>query len=386
MHTAPRSDLRGEDVGPNDVKRLVTKSGNRLQLSDKPGFEAVVLATPHNNQITLTEKADGTGRTNITIESKTGDIVLHAPQGRVHIESLFYSKDIGPGAVAEPALPPPPVAAAAVSAPAAPEHAGGVAGFASGLFDSTLRPLGHMVMHPLDTAKGIGHAIAHLPTTVEAVSHAVGENVKSMQNGDTYAVGTAIGTVGTLFVPGAGEAAGLEDAAKLGKLGEVAEVSVATTRVTTGTEALTDAEKVVAARERQAAMLKDNIGYNISPSSWNQYPTIGLDGTYISDQQGVMKYFEDITGKGETAVSSETATQIEQEMGLKPGSLQEGFKVRQVNGITDLAPQSPLTGNSFFLGPGNHLPGGAPEMVINSIPTTDSEAVQTILNVRVGSK
>ena len=43
----------------------------------------------------MTESSDNTGRTNITIESKTGDIVLHAPQGRVHIESLYYSKDIG---------------------------------------------------------------------------------------------------------------------------------------------------------------------------------------------------------------------------------------------------------------------------------------------------
>ncbi len=95
VHTAPRADFRGDDIGSNDVKRVMTKSGNRLQMSDKPGFETVVIATPHNNTIKLTEKADSTGRVNITIESKTGDIVLHAPGGRVHIESKFYSKDIG---------------------------------------------------------------------------------------------------------------------------------------------------------------------------------------------------------------------------------------------------------------------------------------------------
>jgi uncharacterized protein involved in type VI secretion and phage assembly len=95
IHQQPRADFRGDDVANNDVKRIITKSGNRLQMSDKPGFETVVLATPNNNVIKLTEKADKTGRTNITIESKTGDIILHAPKGRVHIESLFYSKDIG---------------------------------------------------------------------------------------------------------------------------------------------------------------------------------------------------------------------------------------------------------------------------------------------------
>jgi hypothetical protein len=64
-------------------------------MSDKTGVETVVLATPNNNVIRMTEKSDQTGRTNITIESKTGDIVLHAPNGRVHIESKYYSKDVG---------------------------------------------------------------------------------------------------------------------------------------------------------------------------------------------------------------------------------------------------------------------------------------------------
>jgi type VI secretion system secreted protein VgrG len=95
VHTQPRDELRGGDIETNDVKRIVTKSGNRLQFSDKEGVETVVLATPNNNLIKMTEKSDQTGRTNITIESKTGDIILHAPNGRVHIESKFYSKDVG---------------------------------------------------------------------------------------------------------------------------------------------------------------------------------------------------------------------------------------------------------------------------------------------------
>jgi len=51
------------------------------------------------------------------------------------------------------------------------------------------------------------------------------------------------------------------------------------------------------------------------------------------------------------------------DMGLVPGTLQDGFKVRQVIGIKDMRPTSPMEGNQYFQGPGNHLPGGAPEMV-----------------------
>ncbi len=96
VHQQPRADFRGADVEDNAVKRLMTRSGNRIQMSDKVGFETVTLATPNHNVIKLTEKADSSGRSSIFIEARTGDIVLHAPQGRVHIEALYYSKDIGP--------------------------------------------------------------------------------------------------------------------------------------------------------------------------------------------------------------------------------------------------------------------------------------------------
>ncbi len=96
VHQAPRADFRGGDVADNAVKRIMTRSGNRLQMTDKHGVETVVLATPNNSVISLTEQKDSTGQQAITIEAKTGDIFLHAPKGRVHIEALYYSKDIGP--------------------------------------------------------------------------------------------------------------------------------------------------------------------------------------------------------------------------------------------------------------------------------------------------
>jgi filamentous hemagglutinin len=42
-----------------------------------------------------------------------------------------------------------------------------------------------------------------------------------------------------------------------------------------------------------------------------------------------------------------------------------------------------LQGNEYFQGAGQHLPGGAPEMVIESIPTVDSAKVKTITTVIV---
>jgi hypothetical protein len=42
-----------------------------------------------------------------------------------------------------------------------------------------------------------------------------------------------------------------------------------------------------------------------------------------------------------------------------------------------------ITGNAYFKGPGQHLPDGSPELVINSIPTTDNKTTKTILTVKV---
>jgi hypothetical protein len=130
-------------------------------------------------------------------------------------------------------------------------------------------------------------------------------------------------------------------------------------------------------------MLEDNIGFNISPIDWDAFPTIGRNGTFVSDRAGVMGYFGDVSAKSGITISTSLATKIELDMGLVPGTLQNGFKVRQVMGLQTLQPSSPMSGNAFFLGPGNHLPSGAPEMVIESIPTIDNANVKTILQVKV---
>lgn len=95
VQNAPREDFYGADIPANDVKRLLTKSGNRMQMVDTSGKEAVMLATPNSTSLKMTESYAATnGRPMIVLET-TGDIVLSAPTGRVHIQSAFFSREIG---------------------------------------------------------------------------------------------------------------------------------------------------------------------------------------------------------------------------------------------------------------------------------------------------
>jgi type VI secretion system secreted protein VgrG len=92
---APREDFWGGDVGANDVKRIVTKSGHRIQIVDKQGKESITLSTPKKVRISMLEScAESGGRPTMSMYS-AGDIYLYAPNGRVHIHSKYFSKEIG---------------------------------------------------------------------------------------------------------------------------------------------------------------------------------------------------------------------------------------------------------------------------------------------------
>jgi uncharacterized protein involved in type VI secretion and phage assembly len=92
---APREEFWGGELEKNDVKRIVTKSGHRIQLVDKQGKESIVIATPQRLKISLIEKADETGRSMILLHSEDGDMFLSAPNGRIHLRSKFFSKEVG---------------------------------------------------------------------------------------------------------------------------------------------------------------------------------------------------------------------------------------------------------------------------------------------------
>ena len=79
----------------------------------------------------------------------------------------------------------------------------------------------------------------------------------------------------------------------------------------------------------------------------------------------------------------ERASTLESAFGLWPGSLSSGFKIREISDVQIRSPRSPVEGNRFFLGAGNHLLGGAPEMVVDSISSIDGLGVRTISTVGV---
>jgi type VI secretion system secreted protein VgrG len=92
---APRQEFWGGELEQNDVKRIVTKSGHRLQFVDKSGKEAIALATPNHLKLSMIEKTDETGRSMITLHSENGDIFLSAPNGRIHLLAKYVSKEVG---------------------------------------------------------------------------------------------------------------------------------------------------------------------------------------------------------------------------------------------------------------------------------------------------
>ncbi|MCW5590231.1 MAG: hypothetical protein KIT27_11295 [Legionellales bacterium] len=130
---------------------------------------------------------------------------------------------------------------------------------------------------------------------------------------------------------------------------------------------------------RQEWMLQKGVGYNLSPESWfNNYSTIGRDGTFITDYRAIgeilgpiranEKYELGLFSNGNT-ISYYKVSKLEKSLGLEPGTLKEGFRFTRISRIEEMNPRSPLEGNRFFQGPGVGLPGGGPELVVDSIPT-----------------
>ena len=150
-------------------------------------------------------------------------------------------------------------------------------------------------------------------------------------------------------------------------------------------------------QQRQQELLDSNQGYNISGardevkhpdgSLGNTNPPKGPDGgfTFLTDK----KAFEDILGElpanGSTVrVNRAQINELEDALGLNPGSLDTGSVLRQVDNVKDLAPASPLYGNEYFRGPGNHLPNEGPEIVINpTIPRVNNPNITSSWTIEV---
>lgn len=111
----PREEFWGGDTNPNHVKRLVTKSGHRITWSDKPGQNSMVFTTPNHVQLQMLEGSNETGDSMLALHSD-GDLILTAPNGRVHFHAKDFSREVGGGeAVAAAASAAPAVTAAAAT-------------------------------------------------------------------------------------------------------------------------------------------------------------------------------------------------------------------------------------------------------------------------------
>lgn len=135
---------------------------------------------------------------------------------------------------------------------------------------------------------------------------------------------------------------------------------------------------------RTQALRNSPTAYNVSPISWDVYPYIGRETTFITDREAIT----DILGNlcEQMSVSIQEATRLETALGLKEGSLQNGFKIREIS-LTGMPPERirvPEHGNKHFLGKGKGLPGGGPELELQPrISTKDNAEVRTIATVSI---
>jgi phage baseplate assembly protein gpV len=84
----PLEDLHGGEYSSNDLKRIVTKSGNRLVFDDKPGSETMVMATPNHVRVSLFD-----GGQTLVLHSD-GDVHINAG-GTVHMKCKQFLREVG---------------------------------------------------------------------------------------------------------------------------------------------------------------------------------------------------------------------------------------------------------------------------------------------------
>jgi len=160
-------------------------------------------------------------------------------------------------------------------------------------------------------------------------------------------------------------------AAAIVKMNKVAKVDAPGTNISSRFD-----EKALEGQARQQEMLDANSGYNISGAADEaKYPdsTIGNSGTFITDRQAFESTVGNLPESGGTInVTRAQLDQLEVNLGLRPGALESGSVIRQIDNIQDAAPSSPVgpvggpPGNEYFRGSGMHLPDGSPEVVIGA--------------------
>ena len=84
-----------QEIAGNFIKRIVTTSGHHIQFDDSNGQESIVVATAGGQRIQIMDNCQETGGRQMLCLSTDGDILLNAPNGRVHLRSKYFSREIG---------------------------------------------------------------------------------------------------------------------------------------------------------------------------------------------------------------------------------------------------------------------------------------------------
>lgn len=139
---------------------------------------------------------------------------------------------------------------------------------------------------------------------------------------------------------------------------------------------------------RYQVMLHGAPGINLTPmSTVRKYPAIGRNGTFLTDARAVEEIIGPVPSSGNRIrISSTQARELERALGLVPNSLEQENILSVVEGIPQRAPRRPaaLDGNEFFLGEGKGLPGGGPEVLVDSIPSSGGYGIRQIILEVIG--
>jgi filamentous hemagglutinin len=115
-------------------------------------------------------------------------------------------------------------------------------------------------------------------------------------------------------------------------------------------------------------------------STANTYRFIEANGTFVTPLSSIGSVIGPISPTAtEITISQAQATALENALGLNPGSLESSNVLSVVSDVSSRAPRSPLSGNNYFLGGGQGLPGGGSELVIDSIPSAGGQGIHQII-------
>lgn len=133
---------------------------------------------------------------------------------------------------------------------------------------------------------------------------------------------------------------------------------------------------------RYQLLVNGSPGYNITPKRvTTMYSQIGRNGTFLTDARAVEEIIGPIPAKAQRIqITPAQARELEKALGLKEYSLGRQNELFIVDGIPTRNPRRPLPndGNKFFLGEGKGLPGGGPEVLVDSIPSRGGPGIRKV--------